>query len=185
MAWTCRFTLVNSSTTSLRAASAFSALCAKADFSVAQSARSLLKPSLSFSIALKALVSSSFALEVSSCCDLRFSYRSAVWYSLLLSSACIEIVIWWNDSTNLKYQPHNKICPWYLGANAYLLFIVQFLQSPKLNTSIQLGTWGLTAIYSKSTDTEIFFYKVSVYLYKVKPALGGYVSEVHMNWGSH
>ena len=78
MACICRFTPVSSSTTGLRAASASSVLFYKADFSVFQSACSLLKLSFSFSIAAKALVSSSFSLEVSVCWDLIFSCRSAV-----------------------------------------------------------------------------------------------------------
>ena len=87
MVFICRFKPVSSSATGLSAPSASSALFCKVDFSGSQSARSLLKPSFSFCMAAKALVSSSLPLEVSACWDLMFSSRSAVWVSFLLSSA--------------------------------------------------------------------------------------------------
>ena len=93
MECTCRFTAVSSSTTGLRAASAFSALFIKSAFSVAQSVRSFLKPSFSYSVMLKALVISSLALSVSACWVFKVSCRSVIQSSLILTSACIKTVL--------------------------------------------------------------------------------------------
>ena len=93
MECTCRFMTVSSSTTDLRAASAFSALFIKSAFSVAQSVRSFLKPSFSCSVMLRALVISSLALSVSACWVFKVSYRSVIRSSLILTSACIKTVL--------------------------------------------------------------------------------------------
>ena len=148
MACICRFTPVSSSTTGLRAASASSALFCKADFSVSQSARSLLKLSFNFSMAAKALVSSSFALEVSACWDLMFSCRSAVWESFLLSSAYETQTYYEIDGTYLKYQVHNNLCTWYLGANACLLVLGNFYKS---QAQYKYYSWHLGATSVKDT----------------------------------
>ena len=86
----CCFTAVSSSTTGLRAASAFSALLVNAAFSMAQSARSFLKPSFSCSAMLKVLVNSSLALSVSAYWVFKVSCKSAIRSSLILTSACIQ-----------------------------------------------------------------------------------------------
>src|SRR3954462_12906109 len=87
IACTCRFTPVHSSVIGLRAASALSIFLVKAAFSVAQSARSFLKPSFSCSILPKVMVNSSLALEVSACCDFK---RSVIWLAWAFSSACSQ-----------------------------------------------------------------------------------------------
>ena len=144
MACTCRFMLASSSTTGLSAASASSAHLIKADFSVAQSARFFLKLSLSCSMALKALANSSFALEVSACWGFRFPWRSATWLSFVFSSACMQTVICFNKTVQgLKYQPHNKLCTWHLGANAYLIF--RFHLIIKSQAQYKYSTWHLGA----------------------------------------
>ena len=150
MACTCRFMLVSSSTTGFSAASASSAHLVKADFSVAQSARSFLKSFLSYSMTLNALINSSFAFEVSVCWDFRFSRRWAIWVSFVFSSACIQTVIWF--SKQCKNWSTNHITSYALGAWGLMPIwssSFNWLQSPKLNTSIQFGTWGLMAICSK------------------------------------
>ena len=143
MACMCHLMLVSSSTTGFSAASASSARLVKADFSVAQSACSFLKSFLSCSMTLKALVNPSFAFEVSVYWDFRFSWRSAFWVSFVFSSACIQTVIWF--SKQCKNWSTNHITSYALGAWGLMPIwssSFNWLQSPKLNTSIQLGTWG-------------------------------------------
>ena len=148
MACIYRFTPVSSSTPSLRAASASSALFCNADFSMSQSARSLLKLSFSFFIAAKALVSSSLALEVSACWDLMFSCRSAVWVSFLLCSTYKrqiyhELTVHiWSTKHITSYAPDT----WGL---MHICLFSEISTSPKHNTSITLGTWGLMYVCSK------------------------------------
>ena len=142
-----RFKPVSSSTTGFRAALASSAFFVKPAFSVSQSARSLSKVAFSFSIAAKALVSSSLALAASACWDFTFSWRSAVWASFLFSSAYKGAIYHKGRLWSTKRIMSYALCTWGLMPICSIINI--FFTSLKYNASIILNTWGLMYICSK------------------------------------
>ena len=126
MAFTWRFNTVSSSATGLRADSASSGRFNNVVFSVSQLARSFLNPSLICSVAAKAVLSSSLALEASDCWDLIFSSRSAILESLLFILACKDqmMMIFFSKS-----QAYNQLYTWHLGVNAECFFPTAYLKS--------------------------------------------------------
>ena len=128
IAFTWRFNPDSSSATGLRADSASSARFNNAAFSVSQLARSFLNHSFSCSMAVKPVFSSSLALEISDCWDLMFSWRSAIWESLLFMLACKKSDVE-DDTIFSKSQVYNQFYTWHVGANAVCFFLADYSKS--------------------------------------------------------
>ena len=113
----------NSSITGLSAASASSALFNRAAFSVSQPSFSALKCCFSYSIFSEVVFNSILALDVSACWVFTLAFRSFTRASFSVSSAC-------DICKDGRRYDHDD------------------LRSPKHNTSIILGPWGLMSIAS-------------------------------------
>ena len=144
MAWICRFTPVSSSTTGLRAASAFSALFIKADLTLPWLWRFRL------------------AGIWGSLADQRFGFPSCSVQPIKRQIYNeLTVHIW-----STKHITSYALDTWGL---MHICSLSEISTSPKYNTSINLGTWGLMCVFPKTVGMGILLQSRFIFIKLNRP----------------